>query len=283
MIMIAILCLFLFFSSHVAKEICGPADCNLVCEESQICHQDMEVQCIIAPCCPQWSCDNDDTCPDDSPELDDQCDQDTMAGVKCHYGEQNCCGQTFPLMTWQCEAGQWWGFYVNTLCSIGFAPPCPESSQSQLHVDEVSCPEEMPDFNSECDLNEEGLECDYGEKECCGEWYPDLHFFCDNGQWIGYYIDTLCDLGLAPPCPDTTTVAPKTREIDETREVTCPADPPVPWSDCQDPGHHCPYGEHVCCDQVVYDVIFMCVDNHWQPMHFGNNCDMGLPCDVRDN
>ena len=81
------------------------------------------------------------------------------------------------------------------LC-VGFAPPCPESSQSQLHVDEVSCPEEMPDFNSECDLNEEGLECDYGEKECCGEWYPDLHFFCDNGQWIGYYIDTLCDLGL---------------------------------------------------------------------------------------
>jgi len=263
--MIAILFLFLLFNinSHVAKEIC----------------------------CPQWSCDNDDTCPDDIPDLGNQCDQDTMSGVQCHYGEQHCCNQTFPLMTWQCEAGQWWGFYVNTLCSIGFAPPCPESSQPRDDVDvvdddEVSCPKDRPELNTECEIYEEGLECDYGEKECCGELYPDMHFFCDNGQWIGYYIDTICDLGLAPPCPDTTTVPPKTYEklaIDETREATCPADPPVPWSECEDPGHHCPYGEHVCCDQVVYDVIYICVDNHWQPMHFGNNCDMGLPCDVRDN
>ena len=56
-----------------------------------------------------------------------------------------------------------------------------------------TCPESQPDLGSACD--QEGLHCDYGSQECCGQLYPELSMQCDGGAWQGYYVDTLCVLG----------------------------------------------------------------------------------------
>ena len=88
----------------------------------------LQVQCITEPCCPQWTCDDtrqvdmvpetrqEDQCPDTKPDNGSPCWPD---GLVCDYDEQHCCGETFPLLESVCIDGEWWGHYVNTLCSIG--------------------------------------------------------------------------------------------------------------------------------------------------------------------
>ena len=57
------------------------------------------------------------------------------------------------------------------------------------------CPKQRPDFNSFCDLGLQGTKCEYGSQECCGETYPEVVMECQDSQWIGYYVDTLCIRG----------------------------------------------------------------------------------------
>merc|ERR1712142_885611 len=47
------------------------------------------------------------------------------------------------------------------------------------------CPHTRPEFNSPCPPGEE---------------YPEIAMQCMDGMWEGYHVDTLCILGLAPPC-----------------------------------------------------------------------------------
>ena len=83
-------------------------------------------------------------------------------------------------------------------------PCCPQwSCQRDLTTTEApGCPDSRPELGSPC--TDQGLHCDYGRQECCGQWYPEISMEC-QGTWQGYYVDTLCILGLAPPCPDDTT------------------------------------------------------------------------------
>merc|ERR1711936_34336 len=133
-----------------SDQFCGPQECGLLCEGGQECVEDDQVNCCCEPCCAQWSC-----------------------------------------------------------VSV---PPIPPTAE---------CPEVRPEFNSPCRADEEGLHCDYGTQECCGEVYPEISMECSYNVWIGYYVDTLCILGLAPPCPDdTTTTTTEPLEYDDTTTTT---------------------------------------------------------------
>ena len=57
------------------------------------------------------------------------------------------------------------------------------------------CPQVRPDFNTDCMDGQEGLDCDYGEQECCGEKFPEIKMECRSNQWQGYYVDTICMIG----------------------------------------------------------------------------------------
>merc|ERR1712126_335099 len=48
--------------------VCGPSDCNLSCSSPDQCLQDSNIQCVISPCCPQWSCQKPQ-CPPQRPEF----------------------------------------------------------------------------------------------------------------------------------------------------------------------------------------------------------------------
>ena len=67
-------------------------------------------------------------------------------------------------------------------------PCCPQWSCQ-------TCPQTRPDFQTECSRVQEGLECDYGSQECCGEEYPQVKMQCASQQWQGYYVDTICMFG----------------------------------------------------------------------------------------
>merc|ERR1711983_387041 len=131
------LILSLSFSILLLNEVCGPEECKIECEDDQKCTQDLEVQCILAPCCPQWSCGPAGAaspagqCPDERPELGTSCDQE-LEGVTCDYGSQECCGQLYPEMTLECVDGQWQGYYIDTLCVLGLAPPCPNDTTTTI-------------------------------------------------------------------------------------------------------------------------------------------------------
>merc|ERR1719309_329064 len=114
--------------------------------------------------------------------------------------------------------------------------------------------------DSWCGPEECGLLCAGGE--VCGETYPEVVMECQDSQWIGYYVDTLCILGLAPPCPDdttTTTTSPglKSEETTSSNISECPAEWPEQDSPCTD-GLECPYGMEECCGEMIPDVIFQC-------------------------
>ena len=115
------------------------------------------MQCILAPCCPQWSCGPAAAagpagqCPDERQELGTSCDQE-LEGVTCDYGSQECCGQLYPEMTLECVDGQWQGYYIDMLCILGpislqpryklsvtmkfnfpgLAPPCPDDTTTTI-------------------------------------------------------------------------------------------------------------------------------------------------------
>ena len=112
---------------------CGPDACDLVCPQGSECLQSPEVQCVLAPCCPQWSC---QACPSQRPHF------------HVSYMSNN------------------FSFVIMTLIQI----------------------------QSNCDLEMEGLSCDYGTTLCCGETFPDVVLTCMGGRWEGYYTDTPCIL-----------------------------------------------------------------------------------------
>jgi len=66
------------------------------------------------------------------------------------------------------------------------------------------CPQVRPDFNTDCRDGQEGLDCDYGEQECCGSKWPEIKMECRGNHWQGYYVDTICMIG-GGSCPPNTT------------------------------------------------------------------------------
>jgi len=86
--------------------------------------------------------------------------------------------------------------------------PCgPGSTERCIPPLEFLCPDERPEFGSNCSSSMDGRTCYYGNQTCCGERSAEYGMECGAGQWNGYYIDTVCILGL--PCPTkapTTTV-----------------------------------------------------------------------------
>ena len=124
----------LVLSGSALASTCGPESCGLTCAEDESCLQDLEVRqywsghcldlshclaqisCCCEPCCPQWSCDQHSTCPQHRPDLGSPC---SSQGQHCDYGSQECCGQTYPEISMQCDGGTWQGYYVDTLCVLG--------------------------------------------------------------------------------------------------------------------------------------------------------------------
>jgi len=117
----------LFLSGPAFTEMCGPESCGLICTEEESCLQDLEISCCCEPCCPQWSCDPGPatTCPQKRPDLGSPC---ISEGEQCDYGSQECCGQTYPEISMECTGAVWQGYYVDTLCVLGLAPPCPDET-----------------------------------------------------------------------------------------------------------------------------------------------------------
>merc|ERR1719219_228317 len=115
----------LFISGSTFAKTCGPEACGLICAEEESCVQDLEISCCCEPCCPQWSCDQHSGCPQHRPDLGSPC---TSEGQHCDYDSQECCGQSYPEISMQCDAGIWQGYYVDTLCVLGLAPPCPDET-----------------------------------------------------------------------------------------------------------------------------------------------------------
>ena len=64
-----------------------------------------------------------------------------------------------------------------------------------MNLFEGSCPKDSL-YNSPCTPEQEGLRCEYGEHECCGVRSPNFVMECFSGLWAGYYVDTLCVLGI---------------------------------------------------------------------------------------
>merc|ERR1719308_499704 len=44
------------------------------------------------------------------------------------------------------------------------------------------CPDTRPGFNTPCQADQEGLECEYGSQECCGVEYPEVNLQCEYGS-----------------------------------------------------------------------------------------------------
>merc|ERR1719219_2081111 len=141
---ILILSILSLASVGLTHDFCGPVECGLQCEGGETCLQDAEVNCIMEPCCPQWSCHGGEGsafgCPEEEPELYSHCIVQ-QEGLGCDYGEQECCGQISPTMHVQCSGGQWYGFHIDTPCGLGVYPPCP---------DDTPCPEKRPHIGAPC-------------------------------------------------------------------------------------------------------------------------------------
>ena len=98
------------------------------------------MQCILAPCCAQWSCAPPPApalgeCPPTPPQFGAPCTQQEEGAEHCEYGEQveqnwscigvmseecwqECCGELYPEVIMECR-GVWQGYYVDTTCVIG--------------------------------------------------------------------------------------------------------------------------------------------------------------------
>ena len=49
------------------------------------------------------------------PDFGTSCQQD-QADLRCEYGEQECCGETYPEIVMDCMEGVWQGIAVETPC-----------------------------------------------------------------------------------------------------------------------------------------------------------------------
>merc|ERR1711892_541037 len=195
----------------LADDFCGPQECGLLCEGGEECVETDDVNCCCEPCCPRWNCNSifpppaEASCPTERPEFNSACEEE----MTCDFGSQECCGETYPEVTMECMDGMWVGYYIDTLCVLGVAPPCPDDTTTtepaEKAADETTtvisvCPPEWPEDDSSC---MDGLKCPYGMEECCGELIPDVIFECQSGQWGMMIIDSLCDFGI--PCPEEST------------------------------------------------------------------------------
>ena len=88
---------------------CGPASCQLQCETGSQCLQNEGVECLEEPCCPQWSC---QTCPKTRPDFGGDCSI-MQEGLKCEYGQEECCGEVHPQIRMQCYSQRWKGYHVD--------------------------------------------------------------------------------------------------------------------------------------------------------------------------
>eukprot|EP00090_Calanus_glacialis_P004586 TRINITY_DN13440_c0_g1_i2.p1 TRINITY_DN13440_c0_g1~~TRINITY_DN13440_c0_g1_i2.p1 ORF type:complete len:218 (-),score=55.35 TRINITY_DN13440_c0_g1_i2:78-731(-) len=196
----------------MTDDFCGPQDCGLMCEGGEQCVEEDSVNCCCEPCCARWNCESNipsqASCPERRPEFNSAC-EDGEQGLHCDYGDIECCGETYPEISMECVDNTWVGYYIDTLCILGLAPPCPDDTTTtepaEKSGDETTtaisqCPPVWPDENSAC---EDGLKCPYGMEECCGEMIPDVIFECNSGQWGMMIIDSLCDFGI--PCPEEST------------------------------------------------------------------------------
>ena len=112
------------------------------------------MQCILAPCCAQWSCAPPPApalgeCPPTPPQLGSPCTGQQEGAEHCEYGEkveqlvmcwsderamcQECCGELYPEVIMECW-GVWQGYYVDTTCDIGQSPCYHHHHHLTVHI-----------------------------------------------------------------------------------------------------------------------------------------------------
>merc|ERR1719244_1260486 len=154
----------LALSSPPVPPYCGPQECDLHCPASD-CYS-TGINCVAPPCCPSFACRDPskqettypapEECPSDWPEFGSPCSQ---SGAHCEYGTTECCGETYPEIVFECMDNTWQGYYIDTLCILGLAPPCPDDTttttrdppkqeQETTYPAPEECPSDWPEFGS---------------------------------------------------------------------------------------------------------------------------------------
>ena len=57
-----------------------------------------------------------DLCPEERPGFGSAC---RLPEMTCDYGRQTCCGESSAEYQMECRAGEWNGFYIDTVCMDG--------------------------------------------------------------------------------------------------------------------------------------------------------------------
>merc|ERR1711862_581684 len=111
-------------NSQPSSPVCGTdgvtysSMCSAECENVTVSCQG-ECPCN-QPLLPQGSCPKDSLY--NSPCTPEQ------EGLRCEYGEHECCGVRSPNFVMECFSGLWAGYYVDTLCVLGY--PCEDTSST---------------------------------------------------------------------------------------------------------------------------------------------------------
>merc|ERR1711879_570132 len=92
------------------------------------------------------------TCPESTPDFGSRCD---LAGLRCEYGEECCCGRCSPSIIMECDGQSFTGFFTDA-CMV---PNCPEPE----------CPIEVPTGSCE---GFEDMTCEYDFVPCCEDSLP---------------------------------------------------------------------------------------------------------------
>jgi hypothetical protein len=74
--------------------------------------------------------DNSDECPVETPEISSMCN--VSDSIRCGYGEESCCGNTYHSWVFSCSNG-WWSAYYTDACLN--APLCCGPSSSAFQDD----------------------------------------------------------------------------------------------------------------------------------------------------
>merc|ERR1719186_739976 len=92
--------------------------------------------------------------------------------------------------------------------STPYPPPGPctdENPERCIPPPPFMCPDKIPEIGSKCSTLMSGHTCYYGNQTCCGESMAEQVRECGGEEWAGYFIDTVCILGLPCPTPGPTT------------------------------------------------------------------------------
>lgn len=137
-----------------------------------------------------------------APAIDGAC----KGSAHCEYGEESCCGKTYPSTVCDCSGGTF-SCYATDAC---FLPPgaCGDASTpddggkggdgSAPGDGGDSCPANPP-IGLTCSGSSH---CEFGTETCCGKTYPSTVCDCQGGNWSCYATDACalppgaCDSGV---------------------------------------------------------------------------------------